>query len=169
MLKGKQCPKLAGTIKDSWDKKCAGDLNSAICGGQWAQARKAAVTDWGITDNRCQLCFGAVGTLGHRFECPSTMPEGGWPKPSAISSMALLALSKTRQDILRNHGLLAIRLPPARYAQQGEFRWLVEPDMNDPKTDQATWYCDGSMLQGKWQRSESRGSALRLCHRKATC
>jgi hypothetical protein len=68
-----------------------------------------------------------------------------------MSSMAMLALPQCRQDILRNHGLLAIRLPPTRYAQQGEFTWLAEPDISDPRADQATWYCDGSMLHGKWK------------------
>ena len=75
-----RCPKEAGSIGEMWNRNCAGDLNSAMCGGQWAQVRKATVTERNITDKRCQLCFGAVGTLGHRFNCSVTTPEGGWPK-----------------------------------------------------------------------------------------
>ena len=98
--------------KDSpeWGPEHKASLKSVICNRQWPQQRlcKAGL----VQDNRCQLCFGAVGTLEHRFECPSTMPDGGWPKTPDLSSMAFRALSDRRKEILRNRGLLVIRLPP---------------------------------------------------------
>ena len=65
-----------------WSPAWLSSLFSAVVGGQWPQARRAAVPAWGIHDARCQLCLGAVGTLEHRHRCPATVPAGGWPAPA---------------------------------------------------------------------------------------
>ena len=65
-----------------WEPQCKGDLRSAITGGQWPQARLAAVKGW--TDTAaCQLCQADTGTLQHRHSCVATVPPGGWPAPGA--------------------------------------------------------------------------------------
>ena len=38
-----------------WQPRWKGDLTSALSGGQWPQARKAAITQRGTIDNKCQL------------------------------------------------------------------------------------------------------------------
>ena len=58
----------------------AADLQSAMCNGQWPQARRAMVPKWEAT-NKCQLCLAAVGTLEHRHVCNVTVPSEGWPPP----------------------------------------------------------------------------------------
>jgi hypothetical protein len=69
LIKGHACPKSAGDVQTLWKTKYRGDLASAACCGQWAQARKASVPTFGIDDARCQLCLSAVGTLEHGVHC----------------------------------------------------------------------------------------------------
>ena len=95
-------------MRTLWKPMYRGDLASAACGGQWTQARKAAVTRFGIDDNRCQLCLNSVGTLEHRFCCETTRPEGGWPPPPPAASLALTSLSEQRQSMV----FWFSRLPP---------------------------------------------------------
>ena len=64
LLKGKTSTKRVGQL---WDNAWKGDAMSAMCGGQWPQAKKAAVPVFGIDDIRCQLCFNETGTVLHRF------------------------------------------------------------------------------------------------------
>ena len=94
LLKGRACKKIAGMVSSLWHPRAKGDLASAIVGGQWTQARNAAVADWNITDSRCQLCLQATGTIEHRFECSSTRPVGGWPQPPVAADLALLRLGE---------------------------------------------------------------------------
>ena len=107
----------AGTIaelKDTpeWERKHAPFLPSAAAGGQWTQSKRAAVKKWCITDNRCQLCLIAPGTVVHRRRCRRIRPTNGW---SAIPGKAQLAANKIgarRLDILRDAGMLTLELPP---------------------------------------------------------
>ena len=94
-----------------WSPTWRGDLASTISGGQWTQARKARVSDWGITDSRCQLCMQAVGTLEHRFSCASATPSEGWPGPPKAAIHLLGRLSARRKNLLSTRGLLVLRLP----------------------------------------------------------
>ena len=64
-----------------WDKSCRQYLVSAMSNGQWTQARRAAVPQWDINDQRCQLCTAAIGTMQHRYVCSATQPTGGWSHP----------------------------------------------------------------------------------------
>jgi hypothetical protein len=45
--------------------------------------------------------------------------------------------------------LLTVRVPAPVARHDGRFEWLRIPDLNDPAVDEATWYFDGSMLDGK--------------------
>ena len=81
LLRRKGCPQKAGEVSKMWQAKFAGDLASAITGGQWAQGKKASIEAFKVTDARCQLCLESVGTLPHRFECSKTKPTAGWPLP----------------------------------------------------------------------------------------
>ena len=143
-----------------WSPRWSGDLLSAICGGQWPQARKAEVRDWQIDDLSCQLCFSAVGTLEHRFCCPVTCPAEGWPTPPDAARNLLSKLSEPRRRWLRTRGMLILRVPAGSAAQNGDFRWHREPDPNDPRLQDATWYFDGSMLQGKWVELRTTGFGI---------
>ena len=52
LVKGKAA---ATKMTTRWNNSWAGDLASAMNGGQWSQTRKAKVASWNITDSRCQL------------------------------------------------------------------------------------------------------------------
>ena len=95
LLKGKLCSRTAGNVRKLWSTRCRGDLASAMCGGQWTQARKAAVPASGITDNRCQLCLDVVGIIeraGSAARRPVHLEVGpplrlrqGWLRPGCPS------------------------------------------------------------------------------------
>ena len=129
LLKRGVCKKNAGAIKNHWNPRMKGDLTSAIVGGQWTQARKAAVADWNITDNRCQLCLQAVGTVEHRFECSATVPVGGWPTPPTTATQALRRLGDTRGRLLRTRALAVVRLP-----RSPRFRMVISDGLNGQTT-----------------------------------
>jgi hypothetical protein len=160
LLKGKPCKRSAGTVCKQWHPRSKGVLASAIAGGQWSQARKAQVPEWGILDTRCQLCLSETGTIDHRYTCTELMPTGGWPKPPPAAAPTLLALGDVRRRILRTRALAVLRLPPAPVHQTGEFRWLRAPDDNDPELVDAVWYCDGSLLNGRWKELTATGFGI---------
>ena len=135
-------------------------MASAFCDGQWTQARKAAVPDWKIEDSNCQLCFGQVGTLEHRFCCPVTIPEKGWPVPPPRAAKALAKLSEQRCSLLKTRGMLVMKVPVRMPDGQGSFIWQARPDENDPRMEGAVWYFDGSMLNGKWQALRATGFGI---------
>ncbi len=166
LLKGRACKRIAGTVSSLWHPRAKGDLVSAIVGGQWTQARKAEVADWNIADSRCQLCLRATGTIGHRFECSSTRPDGGWPQPPVAADQALIRLGESRGRILRTRGLAALRLPPRPRRQHGEFRWLRQPDDSDSELADAVWYCDGSLLNGRWKELRVTGFGIVVATRE---
>ena len=142
---------------EQWDPTWRAGLASAICGGQWTQARKAAVPDWGIEDSRCQLCLAHAGTLEHRHSCPATMPVGGWPAPPSGAKHALDKLSPARLKLLLTRGMLVLKVPVSMPKLEGSFTWLVQPDKNNPNLKHAVWYFDGSMLNGRWQELRATG------------
>ena len=124
LVKGKGTGAVAS---EDWNPRWKGDLASAISGGQWPQARKAAIPGWGIEDQRCQLCLGATGTLEHRFMCPATAPADGWPQAPPAAARILGRMSARRKAILQTTGLLVLRLPTPPRRGDGMFRWLHEP------------------------------------------
>jgi len=150
---------IGGRISDEWNPRWRGDLTSAMCGGQWAQTRKTAVPSWGITDNRCQLCLSAVGTLEHRFVCPASVPAGGWANPPRVAAAFFDRLSEVRKSILRNRGLLVLRLPAPPVQAEAHFQWIREPEPSEA-LEQATWYLDGSLLHGKWKAFRTTGVGI---------
>jgi hypothetical protein len=65
-----------------------------------------------------------------------------------------------RQNILRHHALLVVRLPAMPYRADGSFKWLRSP-ANDHCSMQGTkWYFDGSLLLGKWNGFRSTGFGI---------
>ena len=151
---------VAAKASEHWDPKWKGDLASAICGGQWPQVRKAAVTQWNISDKRCQLCFSATGTLEHRFHCVATLPRAGWPPMPKKAQDALRLCSADRTRILRTRAMLVLRLPARQHSGEGTFQWLLEPSQHDSLAQDAVWYFDGSLLNGKWKAYRSSTAEL---------
>ena len=121
-----------------------GHLASAISGGQWPQARKAAVPSWGISDKRCQVCYEEVGTLEHRFRCAATRPAGGWPEPPPSASIALSGIGADRKRLLQTRAMLVLRVPRPPLHRAEWFTWVLEPP--EYMGENCTWYLDGSML-----------------------
>ena len=60
---------------------------------------------------------------------------------------------------MRNHAHLVVRLPRPASQGDGDFQWIVDPTMH-PEADNATWYCDGSLLFGKWAPLRATGFAI---------
>jgi len=154
-----KCSATVDAVSHMWSPAWRGDLASAMSGGQWPQARKAAVPSWGIDDNRCQLCFADVGTIGHRFVCAATCPEGGWKAPPQEASLARRRVGSSRVQLLRTRGLLTLRLP-APPSHEEWFRWLVSPADGEFVDDEVVWYLDGSLLDGEWVDYRATGFGI---------
>jgi hypothetical protein len=157
LVRGKSCK----TPKDCiWERKWGAMLASAMNGGQWPQARKAQVAAFGTTSSLCQLCFKEVGTLQHRAVCEATRPEGGWPPPPKAAELARSKLGDTRKRLLDTRGLAVFRITAPPIRQDGALHWQRQPDLNDPAVDEATWYFDGSMQEGKLEPLRATGFGL---------
>ena len=150
-----------GRVKGLWNPKLRGDLQSAMVGGQWTQARKASVPSWGITDSRCQLCYEDTGTLEHRSRCKFVRPAEGWPAPpkKAMKAINLLQLAPARLNTLWTKAMLVLRLPAPKSQGEGDFQWLVDPTTR-ADAPEATWYFDGSLLHGRWTQFRATGFAI---------
>ena len=120
-------------------------LRSAIVGGQWPQVRVTKLAHEDI-DDRCQLCFEAVGTLQHRFRCQAVVPQEGWPVAPANVDRFISRLSRPRRLALQNRGLLALQVPIPVPAEDGWTRWLMGAP--DQLPHDARWYVDGSFIDG---------------------
>ena len=115
---------------------------SAITGGQWTQARRASVPAFGIDDNRCQLCFGEVGTVAHRRSCQSTMPEHGWSDVPEKARLAETVIGQRRVQLLETNGMLTVKVSARPWVKYDSFQWLSQPPPMDDET--LIWYIDGS-------------------------
>ena len=76
------------------------------------------------------------------------MPKAGF---------VLSKLDGQRRKHFTQHGLLALIVHTAAHTQVGMFQWLAAPDGADPRLDTATWYCDGSLLDGRWNAIRTAG------------
>ncbi len=140
-----------------WDPKYRGDLLSAVSGAQWSQTRKFAVRPWQLQDDRCQLCMEEPGTIAHRFSCNKTAPTGGWPAAPPEANFCLSRLDHRRRTLLKERGLLILRLPrPA--ARQASFQWLWRDTEEFP--EDATWYIDGSLFHKDIPEWRSTGYSI---------
>ncbi len=147
-----------GARKDeTWDPVWKHSLVSAAVAGQWPQARKPAVAQWAIEDNKCQLCKERPGTLEHRFHCDTTLPIEGWPEPPKLANLAMARLSQVRRDHLRHYGLLVLRLPAPPVIGDGFFKWLLKPTTALVDGAELCWHFDGSMLHGDWKTYRTTG------------
>ena len=131
---------------DDWQPKFRGDLKSAIAGGQWPQARLAAVPHGWTDDNRCQLCRMERGTLAHRAECPATKPHDGWQAPPAkCKKIISMITSEDRLQLLSTRGLFTLKVQVPAKPQGSYFRWMRQPPDPD-QAESSTWYIDGSLF-----------------------
>ena len=55
-----------------------------------------------------------------------------------------------------------LRIPVQRPKLEGQFTWLLEPQLHDPVFDDATWYFDGSMLNGSWLPLRATGFGIAI-------
>ena len=127
-----------------WDAKYKGDLRSAITGGQWPQSRLASVPTW-TSDNLCQLCVGATGTLLHRHVCPAIWPSDGWQQPPRVADLIKSSLQPRRRELLITRGLFTLKVSVPCRPEGGTFQRLVRP-LDDGSDLDATWFIDGSLF-----------------------
>ena len=139
-----------------WLPSHAADLASAMAGGQWPQARRAAIRSWGGS-NDCQLCKEQIGTLSHRFTCASTCPEDGWPRAPPQATFAMNKWSHARRAVLQTHALAFVRIPRPLRNIFGNFRWIFRLIAPDPAL---TFYTDGSVFEGRWRDLQSVGFSI---------
>ena len=130
-------------VFDAWEAKYRADLTSAVCGGQWPQARLASVPGW-VDDNRCQLCLSEPGTLPHRLVCEATRPPEGWQPPPEECERIQQKLSAQRQMLLSTRGLLVLKVSAPQPPTGDTFEWLIQPPLDIPQD--AIWYIDGSLF-----------------------
>ena len=102
----------------------------------------------------------SVGTLEHRFCCETTRPEGGWPPPPPAANLALTSLSEQRQRHLRLHGLLVLKVAASPFEIDGSFNWVVPLPDHLTGCSSITWYCDGSLVDGRWSAIRCSGFGL---------
>ena len=116
-------------------------MASAVNGGQWPQVRKAKVGAWNITDERCQLCFEAKGTLQHRFVCKATAANRSAKPIPKEGQLAKTRISCERLELLRTLGVATVRVPAQSIRNHGSFTWHLDPFANhdDDEVDGATW------------------------------
>ncbi len=88
------------------------------------------------------------------------MPEGGWPAPPDKARLALNRLSQRRRAILRERAQLVVKVPAPVRQQEGSFRWLRHPGATEDS--KATWYFDGSMLNGRWKPLRATGFGIAI-------
>ena len=131
-----RCPKPREC--QAWKPQCSRYLVSAISGGQWPQARKAAVSSWQITDVRCQLCFAECGTLEHRHVCPTIRhhTDGSLDAPSGHTTVFPMPLT-ARESVMRTRGLLAATVQTSEPTSEW-FRWIRTPPTTLDGSE--TWY-----------------------------
>ena len=141
-----------------FEKKHASALLSALANGQWPQTRKAAVPSWNISDNGCQLCNEAPGTLQHRRVCPFVMPTGGWAQIPENAQLAANTIGQHRLDTLRTTGLLALKLPAKQAKCYDTLQWGKR--VPDDHGGRVTWYIDGSQLLPRRRALSSLGFGI---------
>ena len=141
-----------------FSRKHASALLSASAGGQWPQAKKAAVKKWGITDDLCQLCREAKGTLEHRLVCRCNTPVGGWSQRPAAADLAAHTIGEARLKVLRTTGLLALKVPGLGSRRYDTFQWGLEP--SDDLPCDVTWFIDGSRLNPRRKLLATCGFAV---------
>ena len=155
-LAGGKVARLAETPE--FCRKHASSLLSAAVGGQWPQARKAAVRKWNISDNRCQLCLEAVGTAIHRLSCKCNVPEVGWSATPPTAKLAERIIGADRRELLATTGLLTVRLPALSSTRYDTWQWGLRPA--DELPDDVVWYIDGSVMNPRRKQLATCGFAL---------
>jgi len=130
----------------NWDYTCRPYATSTITGGQWPQAKLASTKRW-TTDDKCQLCHEAAGTIGHRRFCKATMPLGGWQAAPEAASLFCGQLTPDALRTLRNTGIAIVRavIPPPRPDEEVVWLKCVGDEVDESSL---SWYIDGSLLDG---------------------
>ena len=86
--------------------------------------------------------------------------------PSSTGSAALapfLLRDKISEDRLRHlklHGLLAVRVAVPPWEPDGSFSWVVPLPEHSTGSQDITWYCDGSLIDGKWAAIRCSGFGI---------
>ena len=65
--------------------------------------------------------------------------------------MAKVKLNPERFEILRNRGVVVLKVPAPIVRHKGDFKWLLDPfvDAASDAIDGATWYTDCSLVGGQ--------------------
>jgi len=115
----------------------------------------------GDADPRCQLCLSADGTLDHRRSCPATLmtTEGGcWPSPEPAAAALVGRLDVGRRRLLETRGWFTLNMRIPRQDPVGWFSWIQE--LPDVDLDGATFYIDGSLIDGQGSACSRTGFAI---------
>ena len=135
-------------IMTEWDISCRPILSSTICNGQWPQERLFNTGRGWTDDNRCQLCYEAVGSLDHRTKCKKTTPTNGWPTRPESTNKFWNQLTTSAKHILKTRGLAVVRAR-VRATKEEEIVWKKRVGADVPESS-LTWYIDGSLIDGPY-------------------
>ena len=103
--------------------------------------------------------------MEHRFTCATTCPNEGWPTPPSEVQAMVALLPCPRRRHLQLRGFLAVRISVPPFQQGGTFTWFVMPPEDTHTRNDTTWYCDGSLLHGKWKAIRWHGFRHCGCHK----
>jgi len=75
------------------------------------------------------------------------------------TALAQQRLGADRIQLFKTRGLCTVRLPAPPVRKHGSFSWLVDP-LASNSIEEATWYCDGSLVLGKWAPLRTTGFGI---------
>ena len=134
-------------------------LLAGQCHRWWAVATGAADDRQELGGGcRCQLCKRAVGTLLHRHVCGVTLPVGGWGALPDAAQELVRTLTRTREEVMRTRGILALRLPSPVVVDEPQIRWRTDPP--DVTRTDVTLVIDGSLFDREHSPYHAAGGAI---------
>ena len=57
-------------------------------------------------------------------------------------------IGQDRDFLLKTRGLLILKVPKPAPRHEGTFKWILHPTAAHDDLQDATWYCDGSLMHG---------------------
>ena len=147
------CKKICG-----WSSTHASMLVSAISGGQWPQARLFSAKKFAVSDDLCQLCGQATGTLEHRYSCATTRPLAGWIESNPDAEQFISGLPDSQRLTLRTRGVLLRRLTLPEPAVEASLHWRIPWPDDIPEGSKV--YIDASAMDATCKPLTRLGFAI---------
>ena len=90
---------------------------------------------------------------------PHDLRKGDLP-PLPLANLAIASLSTQRLRHFSLHGFLAVKVAAPPFEQDGAFSWIIPLPEHHTGCDNITWYCDGSLIDGRRNAIRCSGFGL---------